>query len=192
MEIFIPGLTALLLLALFLFLILPRVGAPVLVILSLVLLAYGVNNHMDLFYSEYRYMSWPEAIKPYASFAIVGVILLLILGYILYLFGVGSGNSLPASVFPSLNGVMNATSSQNNSTGVVGSVMNSLSKVANGVGNQVATTTTNLGNMLRTPNNASTSRNNGIVSRVSNLGSNIGNKVSNLFNNSNKSRNRSN
>ena len=164
MEIFIPGLTALLLLALMLFLVLPRLGTPILAILSLVLLVYAVNNHIQMFYSEYRYSTWQESLKPYASFLIVGVVLFLILGYVLYLFGIGSGNSLPVSNASPILGVMNATKTKTNtsSTGVVGNVVNNVSNAASGVvtgvSNVAKNVTTNLGNMLSTPKSVSNNR----------------------------------
>jgi hypothetical protein len=169
MEIFIPGLTALLLLALVLFLVLPRLGTPVLAILSLVLLVYAVNNHIQMFYSEYRYSTWQESVKPYASFLIVGLVLFLILGYVLYLFGIGSGNSLPVSNASPIMGVINATKANTSSTGVVGNVVNTVanaatgvvnatSGVATGVSNVAKNITTNLGNMLSTPKSVSNNR----------------------------------
>lgn len=49
MEFFLPGIAALLIAGLIVFLVLPRLGAPVLAALSLALLAYGIYNHMQLF-----------------------------------------------------------------------------------------------------------------------------------------------
>ena len=183
MEIFIPGFTALLLLALFLFLVLPRLGTPILAILSLILLTYAVSNHMQMFYSEYRYSTWQDALKPYAGFVIIGLIFFLILGYVLYLFGFGSGNSLPISNITAITNVMNATRA-NNSTktpGIVGNVVNTVSNAATGVANVatgvvtgvanaasgvatgatnvVKNVSTNLGNMLKTPNTMYNNRN---------------------------------
>ena len=172
MEIFIPGFTALLLLALFLFLVLPRLGTPILAILSLILLTYAVSNHMQMFYSEYRYSTWQEALKPYAGFVIMGVVFFLILGYVLYLFGIGSGNSLPVSNTSALSGVMNATRSNNSSKGIVGNVVNTVSNATTGVANAatgvvtgatnvVKNVSTNLGNMISTPKTMYNNRNYG-------------------------------
>ena len=183
MEIFIPGLTSLLLIALFVFLIMPRLGAPILAILSLVLLIYTINNHMQMFYSEYRYSTWQNALKPYASFIIVGTVIFLILTYLLYLFGIGAGNRLPVSNMPPFMGVMSATrtngwpsiltpslstastastASTGPQQGIVGSTIDAVSRTASGIGagvsNVVGNVATNLGNMLGTPRTYSMNR----------------------------------
>lgn len=184
MEIFIPGLTALLFIALIVFLVLPRFGAPVLAALSLILLVYAVNNHMELFNSEYRYSTWQEALKPYAPFVIVFVIFLLILGYILYLFGIGAGTSLPVSNFPAITNMINATNSAANKNNIL---TNATNNVVNGVSNVVNTVTDtvmngasnmkknlgslgNIGNILKTPPRSSYNNRNSSYSMFGNNG----------------------
>lgn len=186
MEIFIPGLTALLFIALIVFLILPRFGAPVLAALSLVLLVYAVNNHMELFNSEYRYSTWQEALKPYAPFVIVFVIFLLILGYILYLFGIGAGTSLPVSNLSAITNVINATNSSANKnnilTNTTTNIVNGVSDAVNTVKDTVMNGATNMkknlgslgniGNILKTPSRSSyNNRNNSSYSIFGNNGS---------------------
>ena len=190
MEIFIPGFTALLLLALFLFLVLPRLGTPILAILSLVLLAYAVNNHMQMFYSEYRYSTWQEALKPYAGFVIMGLVFFLILGYVLYLFGIGAGSTLPTTNMGAISNVMNATRANNSSKGIVGNVVNTVSNAATGVANAatgVVTGVTNAANGVAT----------GATNVVSNVSTNLGKMLGTpepktMFNNRNYGSNRNN
>lgn len=180
MELFLPSIAALLIAALIVFLVLPRLGAPVLAVLSLVLLAYAVNNHIQLFSSEYRYSTWQEQLKGYSSFIVVGVLILLSLGFISYLF-MGSGSSaLPASNVPMNNAAVNAINGATNQAvnvagqafegvtnavegvknavfGVANAAVNGVVKAANDVAEVVApgngkNTLTNLANILKTPN----------------------------------------
>lgn len=147
MEFFIPGLAALLLIAIIVFLVLPRIGAPILAVLSLVLLAYGLNNHMSMFYSEYRYSTWQDKFKAYGPFIIIGFLLLSILGYMGFLFS--TGTSLPASNMPAIQGVLNATKT-NSPNGIANNILNTV-----GLGNNRSSNRnlTNLGGILATPTN---------------------------------------
>jgi len=147
MEFFIPGLAVLLLIAIIVFLVLPRIGAPILAILSLILLAYGLNNHMSMFYSEYRNSTWQDTLKVYAPFVIVGGLLLAVLGYMGFLFTTGSQSSLPASNIPAIAGVMNATKT-NAPNGIANAVVNTVGNVVNKVGNVVGNAVNKVGNAV--------------------------------------------
>ena len=145
MEFFIPGLAILLLIAIVVFLVLPRIGAPILAVLSLALLAYGLNSHISMFYSEYRYSTWQEKLKAYGPFLIIGFLLLSVLGYMGFLFSIGSGGVLPASNMPAITGVLNATRA-NSPGGIGSSVINSV-----GLGANKNRGLANLGGILTTP-----------------------------------------
>lgn len=160
MELFLPGIATLLIIGLIVFLILPRLGAPVLATLSIVLLAYGVYNHIKLFSSEYRYSTWQDRLKDYSSFVIIGVLILSILMYLGYLFGTQGASALPVSNVP----VANATEAVNAVNGVVNTITNTVSNVTNtvantfGMGNNTSSNNkggliTNLSKILNTPNN---------------------------------------
>jgi signal transduction histidine kinase len=120
MELFLPGIAALLIAALLVFLVLPRFGAPALAVLSIILLVYGVWSHMTLFYSEYRYSTFQERIKSYASFVLLGLLILGLLMYMMYLFGTQGPSALPASnLTPAQTvAVNNAMTSVANSIGI--------------------------------------------------------------------------
>ena len=151
MELFLPSMAVLLVAALIVFLVLPRIGAPILAILSLVLLVFGVYNHYYLFYSEYRYSTWQEQLKFYAPFIIIGALILSILSYMGFLFSTRGPNALPAS-----NLAPNTTAAS-----VVNDTANALTNTVNTVANAVGLGTpknnkgilTNLGNILATPVN---------------------------------------
>lgn len=161
MEMFIPGFAALLIVALIVFLVLPRMGAPLLAVLALVMLYFGIKNHMSQFGSEYRFSTWQELLKDYAAFFLVGFLILAVLGYIAFLFGMGGGSSLPASNLPAVTNVLNATKSSN--TGILGAATNGINNALTTVTGNRSNTLANLGKVVQTPLNAlglNTGRNN--------------------------------
>jgi len=153
MEFFLPGLAALLIAGLIVFLVLPRLGAPVLAVLSLVLLVYGVYNHYYMFSSEYRYSTWQERLKFYAPFAIIGVLILLIIMYMGMLFGTQGPSALPASNAPAADSqVVAAANTVGNSalTQAVG-ITNATGITNNAKVNPNKSALSNLGSILNTP-----------------------------------------
>jgi predicted PurR-regulated permease PerM len=158
MEFFLPGLIALLIAALIVFLVLPRLGAPVLAVLAIVLLVYGVSNHMAIFYHEYRYSTWQEFLKFYAPFVMIAGLILAILFFMGFLFGTRGSSALPASNLPS-NTVTNTVA--NTVTNIVNNTVEALNNTVNvaanavGFGNQNkknnSSVLTNLGRILNTP-----------------------------------------
>lgn len=166
MELFLPSIAVLLVASLIVFLVLPRIGAPVLAALSLVLLIFGVYNHYTLFYSEYRFSTWQERLKFYGPFVLIGALILATLSYMGFLFGTGGANTLPASNLPANT---NAASVVNDTANAVANtVIKAVNSAANAVGlnaglkpvNENKGILTNLGNILATPTNVR--RNNNI------------------------------
>ena len=169
MEFFLPGIAALLIAGLIVFLVLPRLGAPVLAALSLALLAYGIYNHMQLFSAEYRYSTWQDRLKMYAPFVLIGGLVLVILMYMGFLFGVKGPEALPVNAVTNnamVNQAVNTTVNAANNIGSAATeaVSNAVNAVANvfGVGNgknnaargvnNRAGILANLGQILNTPN----------------------------------------
>ena len=168
MEIFLPGLAALLIAALIVFLVLPRLGAPILAVLSILLLAYGVYNHIQLFSSEYAYSTWQDRLKFYAPFAMIGGLILAILFYITYLVGSQGTSALPATNIPVNNAqvveaVNNVAENVNAAANkAVNAVNNTVNSIANAIGlggninrgaNKNQGVLANLGAALTTPFN---------------------------------------
>jgi predicted PurR-regulated permease PerM len=162
MELFLPGFATLLIAALIVFLILPRLGAPILAALSVVLLAYGVYNHAQLFGYEYRYSTWQDAFKGYASFILIGVMILGILFYISFLFMTKGSSALPASNLPANSGITTAANNLiNNAGNVFGNVTGAVTDTVNNVTNTIlgngntrnsrSNVLSNLTNILATP-----------------------------------------
>jgi len=168
MELFIPSLAVLLMAGLIVFLIVPRLGAPILAVLSVLLLVYGVYHHIKIFSSEYRYSTWQERLKFYGPFVIIGGLILAILFYMLFLFTSVGPSALPASNIPMNVGSKNAmTSVTNTVTNTVKNVTEAVSNAVGSVGTAVTNTVSNvvgknnsnnkgvfqnLGGILSTPN----------------------------------------
>jgi hypothetical protein len=176
MEFFLPGLAALLLAALIVFLVLPRLGAPVLAVLSIVLLVYGVWSHMSLFSSEYRYSTWQEQLKFYAPFVMIGGLILAVLFYMGFLFGTEGPSALPASNLPTNNATVNAV--VNNVNKAVNAVNNHVNNAVNAVSNTVNSAADAVGSTIDSAANAvglgntnrnRIGRNNGILNNLSNI-----------------------
>ena len=149
MEFFLPGLAALLIAALIVFLVLPRLGAPILAVLALLLLAYGIYSHYTLFASEYRYSTWQDRLKFYAPFLMIGALVLAVLGYMGFLFGSKGANALPAS-----NGIAGDAQVVEAANTVGNTALSAVTGVTNAVGltnakvNQNKGVLTNLGQIL--------------------------------------------
>ena len=158
MELFLPGFATLLIAALIVFLVLPRLGAPILAALSVALLAYGVYNHAQLFGYEYRYSTWQDALKGYASFVLIGVMIVAILFYIAFLFMTKGPSALPANNLPANSAVTNMVNGAGNMVGnVTDAVTNTFNNVTNTIlgngntRNNRSNVLSNLTNILATP-----------------------------------------
>ncbi len=164
MEFFLPGLAALLIAALIVFIVLPRLGAPILAVLSIVLLVYGVYNHIQLFSSEYKYSTWQDRLKFYAPFVMIGGLILAIIFYMTYLVGSQGVSALPATNVPVNNAqvveaVNTVTENMNKAANAVNNTVNSLANAiglggnANRGANRNQGVLANLGAALTTPFN---------------------------------------
>ena len=78
MELFIPSLLILLISGLLSFLVVPRLSVPIVLLLSLIILAVVMKNHYYVFYSEYRYQTWTDQLKDYAPYVVIGVLIIFI------------------------------------------------------------------------------------------------------------------
>lgn len=149
MEFFLPGLAALLIAALIVFLVLPRFGAPVLAVLSIVLLAYGLYNHYYMFAPEYRYSTWQERLKFYAPFVMIGGLVLAVLFYMGFLFGTQGPSALPANAGPQAD--------------------ETVVEATNTVGNAALNATVGVTNALGLTNNAKVDQNKGVLTNLGNI-----------------------
>lgn len=86
MELFIPGLIVLVLTALFAFLVIPRTGPTILMVVSLVALIAAGVHHYSFFHGEYTLSTWQNGLAAYAPFIVLGLALVFVLAAISFLF----------------------------------------------------------------------------------------------------------
>jgi hypothetical protein len=97
MEFYLPSLFIIILAFIVLLWIIPKFTPLGIAIIACILLFIGIYSHYFHFYNEYRNMNWANnAITAMASpYLLIGVVILLSLGYILMIFSSGKVPSLP-------------------------------------------------------------------------------------------------
>lgn len=131
MELFLPGLLVLIISALFIFMVLPRLGTPILAGVSILTLIAVLLHHYSLFSSEYRLSTWQNGLSAYAPFLLIGVSILIVIGVIVSLFTGGSVvetiqapiQTIQSGITASLSTMPAATTATNPVTSVVNSVI---------------------------------------------------------------------
>ena len=86
MEFYIPSLFIILLAAIFLVLVGPRLSHVVLIVLCSLLLVWGIANHYTLFVTEYRNMNWTNTAITAGPYVMLFLVIALSLGYIILVF----------------------------------------------------------------------------------------------------------
>ena len=86
MEFYIPSLFIILLAAIFLVLLVPRLSHIVLIVLCSLLLVWGIANHYTLFVTEYNNMNWTNTAIIAGPYVMLFLVIGLSLGYIILLF----------------------------------------------------------------------------------------------------------
>jgi len=94
MEFYIPSLFILLLAAIILVLLVPRLSPLVLIIVCTLLLTWAFANHYTLFSDEYRSMNWLNSAGTAAPYIIIGVVIALCVGYIMMLITSGKATNV--------------------------------------------------------------------------------------------------
>ena len=133
MELFIPSVLVLLLAAAVVFFVFPRFGAPVLAIISVGLLAFGIYQHSKNFGTEYRGSTWQYDIAAYAPFVMVGGVLIVVGFYLLSLF-TGGGAPPTAPEVPTVAEMPPANTATNAVTAGVNNALKGAANVAAAVG----------------------------------------------------------
>lgn len=117
MELFIPGLVVLLLAAFFVFMVLPRFGSTVLVVVSLIALLLAGIHHYYMFASEYRLSTWQVGLASYAPWIIIILALLFVIASLQYIFRPSSNAGFGAAPTPAETIANNISASFNAMTG---------------------------------------------------------------------------
>uniref|UniRef100_A0A6C0DPE8 Uncharacterized protein n=1 Tax=viral metagenome TaxID=1070528 RepID=A0A6C0DPE8_9ZZZZ len=153
MELFLPGLFILVITAFFAFLVVPRLGPTILVIVSLIaLLAAGVH-HVNLFYSEYRLSTWQVGITSAAPWIVLSVAILFILAALFTVFSKRlTGNANANANQTPMQTLQNAVTNSAAATPSAASATNPVTSAIN-------TTLTTIGNTASNTVNAITGNN---------------------------------
>lgn len=135
MELFIPSVLLLLFTAGVVFFILPRFGAPVLAVISVALLVFGIYQHMNAFGTEYRLSTWQVGLTAYAPFILVGGLILVIAFYLVSLMTSGGSTAPNIPEMPTVADMPTANTATN---AVTAGVNNALKGITNVAGNAAA------------------------------------------------------
>lgn len=148
MEFFIPGIAVLIFASIVSFFVIPKLGTPLILILTLGLLAYGFKSHMEIFESEYRYSSWQDQLKNLGPYALVGVMVFFSLLYVGFLYVSGD-----TSVTSPTNINIPALPSAESATNPFTSIINNTLRSTNNVMNNARKNGFNIGSLIKTPGN---------------------------------------
>lgn len=131
MELFIPSVLLLLLAAAIIFFVLPRFGAATLALISIVLLGFGIYQHMNSFGAEYRAAGGaPLNLMGYAPYIMVGGVLVVIALYLINLSPLGKSNTTAPSL-PEIPTVAEMPSANTATNAVTAGVNNALKGITN-------------------------------------------------------------
>jgi hypothetical protein len=136
MELFIPSLVVLVVAAVIIFLILPRLSPYILGVLAIAFLVAGVIQHYSMFPYEYRTSMISEALKQYSGFIMIGAMIFGLLVVLMWSFGLAPpavANVIPAMpslpampampAIPGINAPLNGSNRPaNNKGGLLGMI----------------------------------------------------------------------
>ena len=147
MQLFIPTLITVVIAAILAFFIIPRTGALILASVSLLALIAAGVHHYNLFYSEYMLSTWQNGLAANASFLILGLAILFIIGAIFYMFtgggsvgATGAVNTVQEALTAPFEAMSNSmekaiNSPPGNSSGGIGNVFSNAFQTVTGAAN---------------------------------------------------------
>lgn len=100
MEFFLPSILLIIFAAVLVFAVLPKFTPLLLAVVALLCLVLAVYNHYSLFKNEYKIMTWADTATQFSPYLLSGLVIVLLVGYLLYLTGSGKRVTLP---MPSAN-----------------------------------------------------------------------------------------
>ncbi len=161
MELFIPSLLLLLITALIVYGVMPRLTIPYVLLLSLIVLIVVLRSHYSLFSSEYRYSTWQYIFKDYASFTIIGVLIFMIIIAAITIFSKSrSATAFPTSLIPAAGVLPSATSATNPVTSALNTAIRTVSDTVETATNVASNAVTNTAKMVSNAASAVTGRKN--------------------------------
>ena len=197
MELFIPSVLILLLAAAVIFFVLPRLGAPVLALISVGLLVYGIYTHMNAFGTEYRFSTWQLGLVNYAPYLMVGGLLMVIAFYLLSMSPLGKAGTTAPNM-PEMPTIAEMPKAETATNVVTSGVNNALKGAKNLFGNAAAAVGVGNGakNAANTGNkgvaNEATAAVNKAANAAKNAASSLGNTLSGALNSITGNKNKAN
>jgi hypothetical protein len=131
MELFIPSLLAIVVAAVIVMFLLPRLSPVVLGVLALVFLIGAAYHHYKFFGSEYQISTWQLPLVQYAPYVLISVLIIFMIFFIVNF--IGTGNKEAAAPLQAMN--------------------ESVNKVANAAATAVNTAVNNVRNAVNRPAN---------------------------------------
>lgn len=148
--------------AFFAFIVIPRIGAPILAGVSLLALIAAGVHHYKMFYSEYYLSTWQNGLAAYAPFVILGLAILFIIGAIFYMFSGGEtkaalANAVTAPIEAIQEAVSNSAAIMPSANSATNALTQALNKGINAVANVIPAAPSNTGNVPK-PNSGNAAK----------------------------------
>ncbi len=175
-----PSVLILLLAAAVIFFLLPRFGAPVLALISVALLGFGVYQHMNAFGNEYRFSTWQQGLVNYAPYVMIGGLLVVVAFYLLTISPLGRPNTTAPSM-PEIPSVTEMPPANTATNAVTAGVNNALKGIGNVAGTAAAAVGLNK-NKTGEPTANATQALNKAANAVSNVSKGVNNALKGIGN----------
>ena len=97
MDFVLPSITAILLALAIIIYVFPRLAPVMLAFFAAVALAYGLYNHYLMFGGDYIGMTFVDKMRSNAPQIMVGIVVVFLIAYLLFVFGLGKSPSIPVA-----------------------------------------------------------------------------------------------
>ena len=135
MELFLPGIIVLLLSGFFAFMVIPRVGIIILIIISVLSLIAAGTHHYYMFSSEYTLATWQNGMKSYAPWIVLLFSLFFIIGSLQYII-VTPAQTLGNAVSDSIKNMPSSSSATNPLTSAINTTIKNSPTIKNTLNNK--------------------------------------------------------
>jgi len=98
MDLVLPSITAMLFVLAIVVYIFPRIAPVILAFFATVALVYGIYSHYSMFGPEYIGMTWVDKARKIIPQIMVGLVIIFLIAYLLFVYGSGRSPVLPPSV----------------------------------------------------------------------------------------------
>ena len=127
MELFIPSILALVIAAVIVMFVLPRLSSVVLGSLALVFVIIAAYQHYNFFYTEYRQSTWQMPLVEYAPYLLLGGLVLFLIFFSINFIGTNT-TAQAAAPLVAMNAAVNRVANQ---APTVAGVTNAVTNAAN-------------------------------------------------------------